>query len=606
MIDLATLKKAWAMLDGRERRNAWILLGLIILAALSSAAMVGSVMPFLSVLSDPEGIRDVPALSWAYEVGGFTSDFGFLVALGVASLAVIVVSNALQILRTWAVARFTLMRIFTLSHRLLAAYLRQPYEYFLDHHTGEMSTQILSESQVVVNQFFRPCAEVIAATMTVFTIVALLIWVNPYVALISFSVLGVLCGGIFRLTRAHINRKGQVRAASNRERYRLANEALGGVKVIKLLGREGAYLDRYRQPAERMARAIVSIQVLSAIPQYMIQAVGFGGVILLCLVLMDPSGLESGQALGGILPILGVFALAAQRLLPELSKIYGGLASLNAGGPAVDTVYADLMMKSGGALLKSQPKPLGLKKELHLKNVCYSYPSAKHVGLRDISVNIRAGEKIGVVGSTGAGKTTLADIILGLLRPHEGSIVADGSDVTDENLRAWQQTIGYVPQDIFLTDASVAENIALGLTLQEIDNDCLYRAAEIAQIDTFIRNDLPQGYQTLVGDRGVRLSGGQRQRIGIARALYHNADLIVFDEATSALDNLTERDVMKAIEALPGSNTAIMIAHRMNTVKACDRILVLDKGYLVGLGSWDELASSSEHFQNIAELLEGA
>lgn len=604
MIDLETWYKAWALLDAKERRNAWLVLGVIIVAALSSAAMVGSVMPFLSVLSDPSQIHNVPALSWAYEIGGFTNDFGFLLGLGIGSLAVIVLSNALQIFRTWVVTRFTLMRIFTLSHRLLAAYLRQPYEYFLDHHTGEMSTQILSESQIVVSQFLRPCAEMIAAVLTVCTIVALLIWVNPYVALISFSVLGIVYGGIFWLTRAYIKRQGQVRAASNRERFRLANEALGGVKVIKLLGRERAYLDRYQQPAKRMAQAIVSIQVFGAIPHYLIQAVGFGGIILLCLVLMDPSEFESGQTLGSILPVLGVFAFGAQRLLPELSRIYAALSEMNATGAAVDAIYADLSAKFDGILLRSKPTPLGLKKELRLKNVSYSYPSATHVGLRDISFSIRAGEKIGVIGSTGAGKTTLADIILGLLRPHEGSIVVDESDVTDKNLRAWQQTVGYVPQEIFLTDASVAENIALGLTLQEIDNDCLYRAAKIAQIDAFIRNDLPQGYQTLVGERGVRLSGGQRQRIGIARALYHNADLIVFDEATSALDNLTERDVMKAIEALPGSKTVIMIAHRMNTVKACDRILVLNKGQLVGLGSWDELASSNEHFQSITEVLE--
>ncbi len=602
MIDLGTWKKAWALLDAREKRNAWIVLCILILAALSSAAMVGSIMPFLSVLSNPERIRDVAVLAWVYQVGGFTSDFGFLVALGLASLAVIVISNILQVLRTWAVARFALMRIYTLSHRLLAAYLRQPYEYFLDHHSGEMSTQILSESQEAVNQFFRPAGEVVASTLTVIMIVAVLLWVDPIVAILAFAVLGSLYGGTFLMSRRRIKRSGEMRAATNRERFRLANEALGGVKDIKLLGREGAYVDRYRAPAQRMARAMVTVRVLGEVPQYVMQAVGFGGVILLCLLLLNPAELETGQALAGILPLIGVFAFAGQRLLPELSRLYQGLTLLNAGAAAVHAVHRDLFGKNDWDLPQQPPPPLGLKSELRLENVSYGYPSASHAGLREVSLSIRAGQTIGVVGSTGAGKTTLADVILGLLRPHQGRFVCDGIDITDKNLRAWQQTVGYVPQDIFLTDASVAENIALGLAPEQIDETRLRNAARIAQIDSFVMGHLPHGYDTLVGERGVRLSGGQRQRIGIARALYHDADLIVFDEATSALDNLTEKEVLAAVEALPGDKTILMIAHRLSTVKACDRIAVMENGQIVGIGAWEALVANNTAFKRLAKI----
>lgn len=601
LIDLATWKKAWALLDARERRNAWIVLGIVIIAALSSAVMVGSIMPFLSVLADPERIRTAPPLAWAYETGGFSSDYEFLVVLGFASFVVIVLSNLLQILRTWAVARFTLMRIYTLSHRLLAAYLRQSYEYFLDHHSGEMSTQVLSESQEAVNQFFRPAGEVIASVLTVVAIVSVLLWVDPVVAVIAFIVLGSLYGGTFLLSRRLIARKGRVRAVANQERFRLANEALGGVKEIKLLGREVSYVDRYRAPAQRMARAIVAVQVLAQVPQYVMQVVGFGGVILLCLVLMDPAGLATGAALGGILPLIGVFAFAGQRILPELSRLYAGLTQLNAGAAAVEGVYRDLVGKaSGDPLPRRLPAPLGLRREFRLEHVSYSYPSADHAGLSDVSFWIHAGERIGIVGTTGAGKTTLADLVLGLLRPREGRLVADCVEITAENLRAWQQTVGYVPQDIYLTDASVAENIAMGITPDEIDHQRLRQAARIAQIDQFIMVELPEGYDTIVGERGVRLSGGQRQRIGIARALYHDADLIVFDEATSALDNLTERELMASIDALPGDKTIVMIAHRLSTVKVCDRIAVLEKGRLVGIGGWDELMESNSYFRKIA------
>ena len=601
MIDLSTWKKAWALLDARERRNARIVLGILVLAALSSAAMVGSIMPFLSVLSNPERIRDVAVLTWVYQVGGFTSDFGFLLALGAASLAVIVISNALQILRTWAVARFALMRIYTLSHRLLAAYLRQPYEYFLDHHTGEMSTQILSESQEAVNQFFRPAGEVIASTLTVIMIITVLLWVDPIVAILAFVVLGSLYGGTFLLSRRLVKRSGEMRAATNRERFRFANEALGGVKDIKLLGCEGAYVDRYREPAQRMVRAMVNVRVLGEVPQYVMQAVGFGGVILLCLLLLDPAELAMGKALGGILPVLGVFAFAGQRILPELSRLYKGLTLLNSGAAALDAVHRDLIGKSDGDLPRHLPKPVGLKSEFKLENISYQYPSAAHAALKEVSLSIRAGEKIGVVGSTGAGKTTLADVVLALLRPTEGKLTVDGIDITDKNLRAWQQTVGYVPQNIFLTDASVAENIALGLAPEDIDESRLLNAARIAQIESFIVNDLPHDYDTIVGERGVRLSGGQRQRIGIARALYHDADLIVFDEATSALDNLTEQEVMAAVEALSGDKTILIIAHRLSTVKACDRIIVMEKGRIVGFDAWAALAADNRAFQRLTK-----
>ena len=605
-MSLKIWRKAWALLDARERRNAWIVLAIVVVAALSSAAMVGAIMPFLSVLADPDRIREVPALAWAYDVGGFETDFGFLIALGLASLAVIVAANLIQILRTWAVARFALMRMHTLSHRLLAAYLRQPYDYFLDHHTGEMSTQILGECQEIVNRFFRPAGEAVAALFTVVAIVGVLLYINPLVALIAFAVLGTIYGGTFLLSRRLIARQGRARAEANRGRFRLANEALGGVKDIKLLGREGGYIDRYRGPSFAMARAIITVEVLGQAPQYVMQAVGFGGIIVLCLVLMDPAGLASGQALGGILPLLGVFAFAGQRLLPELSKLYQSLTQLNSAEAAVETVHRDLTTKTGSALPRHAPAPLGLEQALALEGVSYRYPNAAHAGLSDISLTIRAGEKVGIVGSTGAGKTTLADIILGLLRPTEGRLTTDGRTITDDTIRAWQQTVGYVPQDIFLTDASVAENIALGLAPDEIAPERLRRAARIAQIDTFVTEELPEGYDTLVGERGVRLSGGQRQRIGIARALYHDADLIVFDEATSALDNLTEAEVMGAIDALPGDKTVVMIAHRLSTVRRCDRIAVLDKGRLVGCDTWEALMEGNDHFQRIARLAEAA
>ena len=420
MIDLAVWKKAWALLDAREQRNAWVVLGVVIIGALSSALMVGSVLPFLSVLAEPGRIETVPALAWAYESFGFSSDYSFLIGLGLASFGVIVLTSLMQIVKTWAVARFALMRMHTISHRLLAAYLRQPYAFFLDRHSGEMGTRILAETGQVVNQFFRPAAELIASLLTVIAILGLLLLAEPVVAVVAFAVLGGLYGGVYALSRRALNRFGRVRVAANSARFRIANEALGGIKDIKLLGREGSYVARYAQPSRRMARTVVAVQVISQVPQFVLQAVAFGGIILLCLLLMDAQGLASGAALGGILPVLGLFAFAGQRLMPELSKLYRSLAVLQAGAAAVDTIHDDLVGHAGGGTLPQvMPAGLGLTRQLRLENVSYSYPDAAHAGVRDITLEIRAGEKIGVVGGTGAGKTTLADIMLGLLAPHK-------------------------------------------------------------------------------------------------------------------------------------------------------------------------------------------
>lgn len=607
MIDTKIWKKAWALLDAQEKRNAWIVLGVIIIGALSSAVVVGSVMPFLAVLADPSRIETTPVLAWAYDAFGFETTYGFLVGLGLMSFAVIVLSSAIQIVRTWAVARFAMMRSHSISHRLLATYLSQPYAFFLNRHSGEMCPRVLTESERLVQQFLRPAAEFVAACMTTFAIVALLLWVEPLVAAISFAVLGGIYGAIYLGIRHMLRHLGQARLEANRGRFRFANESLTGIKDIKLLGRERAYLDRFEAPSLLMARTDVKLVVFSQVPQYALQAVALGGVILLCLVLIDPTGVSSGVALGALFPVLGVFAFAGQRLMPELSKLYQSLTQIQVGAAAVEAVHEDLVLRKSAGQGSSAPiANLGLKRSLCLKGVSYSYPNAELAGVHDVSLTIQAGEKVGIVGSTGAGKTTLADLVLGLLQPDHGRIVVDDQNITQDRLRAWMQSVGYVPQDIFLTDAPVAENIALGVPPHEIDYKRVQKAAQIARIDRFVEEELPEGYQTHVGERGVRLSGGQRQRIGIARAMYHDADLIVFDEATSALDNLTEAEVINAIDSLPGDKTVIMIAHRLSTIKRCNRIIVLDQGRVVGCDHWNALMSGNKTFQRIAQLSETA
>ncbi|MBT51975.1 MAG: ABC transporter ATP-binding protein [Mameliella sp.] len=602
MQNLKTVKKAWTILDARERRNAGIVALVMFVTAVFSALTVASILPFLSVLADPDIIREQRVFSMLYAWGGFETDRGFLIALGVASMALIILNNALQIVKVYVIARYATMRTHSISSRLLGSYLRRPYLFFLSQNTGDIGAQILAETQQITERCIRPAAEIFAAVLTLICMIALLLYVEPVISLTAFLVISIIYGAISVVSRRHVRRLAKIRVDANRGRFRISGEALSGIKDIKQLSREQFYLDRYGKPSIAMARAAAQTSMVAQIPQYVIMAVTFSGIILLCLVLIGGSeGMSPQDSVGDIVPTLGFIAFAGQRIMPELSKLYLSATLLTSSGPVVESIHAELRApREESALPMRPPAAMGLKVSLSFENVSFVYPNSDRAGLRDVSLNIQAGERIGIVGSTGSGKTTLANILLGLIQSDTGRIVVDGQPVTLDNRRAWQATIGYVPQDIFLTDASVLENIAFGRLKVDIDREKVREAARIAQIDDFIVNELDQGYDTEIGERGVRLSGGQRQRIGIARAMYNDADLILFDEATSALDNATEQEVMRSINTLPGDKTLVMIAHRLSTLKSCDRILILHHGEVLGFDNWEALERDCAQFREMA------
>lgn len=605
MINPSNLEKAWAILDARERRNAWIVLGFILANALGSAVMVASIIPFLTVLADPSLVQTTPVLSWAFDQLGFSSTYAFLGALGLASFVIMMFTYMLQVLKIWATSRFAMLRVHTISRRLLANYLSQPYAFFLNHHSGEMGPKILSEAEQVVSRFLLPAADIAAALLSTLAIMALLLWFEPIIAAIAFVVVGGIYGCVYLFARQALRQLGRTRMTANRQRFRFAGEALAGIKDIKLLNKENAYLSRYDEPSLLMAQTQVKIAIFSQIPPIAIQSLAFGGVIILCMALIDPNGVTSGSTLSDLLPTIGVFAFSGQRMMPEFNKLYQSLALLQTGSAAVSAVYDDLfdhapLIASNG----HRSDRLAMNTGLQLDQISYSYPNAALASVHNISLSISAGQRIGIIGSSGAGKTTLVDITLGLLVPDQGSLIVDSTKITAANLRSWMMSVGYVPQDIFLIDATIDENIALGVPNGSIDHKRVREAARIAKIDNFICSELPAAYETQVGERGVRLSGGQRQRLGIARALYRDADLIVFDEATSALDNLTEAEVMTAISAIPKNRTTLIVAHRLSTVRHCDKIIVLERGKLVGFDSWENLMSENSTFQRLARMSE--
>jgi ABC-type bacteriocin/lantibiotic exporter with double-glycine peptidase domain len=370
---------------------------------------------------------------------------------------------------------------------------------------------------------------------------------------------------------------GLILQESNQKRFKIISETIGGIKDLKILGRESAYLNSFDKPSENFSSCQATSQTLSQVPQYIVEVVAFGS-----LLVMSMYTIVSNEAdLGTMLPILGLYALGALKLKPSLQQIYSAVSSLRFGKPALEIILKDLKQKSEQEIsISNDFERLSFKNEIKLKNITFMYPSKEVSALKDISIEIKANSTIGIIGTTGAGKSTLVDIILGLLTPTSGDIVVDGNVLDSANIRQWQNTIGYVPQSIFLADDTIASNIAFGVDKEHVDMAQVKSVSQMAQVHEFV-SELEKGYDTIIGERGVRLSGGQRQRLGIARALYHNPELLVLDEATSALDNQTEAEVMKAINNMSGRKTIIMIAHRLSTVEKCDKVIKLQKGQII-------------------------
>jgi ABC-type multidrug transport system fused ATPase/permease subunit len=385
----------------------------------------------------------------------------------------------------------------------------------------------------------------------------------------------------------------------NEQRFRIAAEALGGIKELKVLGRERAFLTRFQKPSWGFCRATASNQVVASLPRYALETIAFSGVLVIILYLLRTSG-----DISELLPVLSLYVFAGYRLMPSLNEIFTAAILIRFNRAALDDLHRDLfdsVFESGRNVPPEErnPKRLPLRAQLTLNNVSYTYPNSAIPSLQGVDLTIRKHEVVGIVGETGAGKTTLVDVVLGLLEPTSGTIEVDGEALSGGRLKSWRLSCGYIPQEIFLTDDSIRGNIAFGVPVEAIDDDAVVRAATWAQIHDFIIT-LPHGYGTEVGERGVRLSGGQRQRIGIARALYHDPDVLVLDEATSSLDGATEAAVMEMIHNLGRKKTLILIAHRLSTVRACDMVYVLRQGRFIGSGTLDELAERNHDFRSMA------
>jgi ABC-type multidrug transport system fused ATPase/permease subunit len=603
-----TLRMVLALFEPRARRVLIALGVLFVLVALVQMVSVASILPFMSLAGDTQQIHDNRILDDLYDRLRFPSDESFLFAVGLIVLALTALSNGLNAVSRWALIRFGWHHQYEICVRLLSRYLSEPYEFFLSRNSADLTKTMFSEVGEVMNGVIVPGMQMVAKAIVVLSIFGLLLFVDPWLAIISTLVLGGAYGALYGYVRNEQARLGKVRVAAHRDRFRAAEEALAGIKESRVLGRERVFLDRFARPSKEFSRVASRNAIIVAIPKYALETIAFGGIILMTLYMLSTQE-DYSQAVA----VMSLYAVAGYRLMPALRDMFTGLAKLRFYHSAVESVYQHLRPDedagSDAAGLTdlipdvSTSARLPFEREIRIDGLSFRYPNTDVDVLRDVDLTIPIRASIGLVGGTGSGKTTLVDLILGLLEPTEGRIWVDGVPLGPEIHRHWRRNLGYVPQEIFLCDDSIARNIAFGLSEERISREAVEEAARVAQIHHFITS-LPQGYDTVVGERGVRLSGGQRQRIGIARALYHQPEVLILDEATSALDGITEDALMEAMQSLAGQKTMILIAHRVTTLRECNRILLFKEGRVAESGTYTELMEQSAEFRAMAKTAE--
>ncbi|MGJ4950095.1 ABC transporter ATP-binding protein [Bradyrhizobium sp. HKCCYLS20291] len=592
------MKKLFFVLTRAERQRLTVILCGLLLTGAIDLLGVTSILPFMAIVAKPQYVHEVRYLALAYEFSGAATISDFLFLLGIGCLLIVVVSNAATFLVQAAILKFSFEVSRELSLRVLSGFLSQPYVFFLGRNGADLLVSTTGEVEGVVNGVLIPGLQAVSKVVVACFILVFVVVVDPFLALMFLATFGGAYATIFLLTRRRILMYGQTSQAERRSLFAIASEAFSSIKELKLLGREGFYFGRFVESSGRLRSHQVKYNIISAVPRYIVEAAAFGAIVFVVLFL-----LRSGRDVQSAIPLLVLYAFTGYRLMPAFQALYQNLTIVRFNWPSVELLADEIhrLGTSGPVAFKEHAirQPLAFQETIALDKVSFAYPQTSRDALENINLRIHKHTTVGLVGETGAGKTTVADILLGILVPTAGSLLIDGRPIDDSNRRAWQENIGYVPQQGFLSDASIASNIAFGVPLSAIDMSRVEVAARTAQLHDFVLQ-LPQGYGTIVGERGVRLSGGQRQRIAIARALYRDPAVLVFDEATSALDGLTEEALVDAIRRLAHQKTIITIAHRLSTVRDCDVIYLLEHGRVADSGSFDELIGRNEKFRGMA------
>jgi ABC-type multidrug transport system fused ATPase/permease subunit len=569
---MKTFAAAWQLLPTKFHNDTYVILALTLIGTVLETAGIGMVIPAIALMADPNIADKYPALVYILEAIG-NPNHSQLVIYGVSLLLSAYVIKAFYLAFLSCKQSHYIYSIKAyLSQSLFELYLRSPYEFHLQQNSGHLIRNITIEVEQLVARVLIPGVLLVTEFMVIMAISALLFFIQPAGALVLFAVMGLAMYTFQRVTQNHLKKWGTERQHHEGYRIQKAQEGLGGIKDVKLLGKESNFINIYGKHTLNASLVERKQYALSNIPRLWLETIGVLGLTLLVVVVLQETASPAN-----VVSTIALFSAAAFRILPSANRVLNSIQSLKYSDAVIGLVLKEFELTQESSAKAG--KAVQFSRQIELRNVSYAYPKASSNSLNNITFSIQKGESVGLIGASGSGKSTLVDVLLGLIRPSSGEVMIDGQNV-NKTMRSWQNHIGYVQQSIFLIDDTLRRNIAFGQNDEEIDDGLVSQSVKAAHLDHFVR-ELPDGINTLVGERGVRLSGGQRQRIGIARALYHNPPVLVFDEATSALDNETEAKVMESIKSLKGSRTMIIIAHRLSTIEHCDKVFRLERGHLV-------------------------
>ena len=567
---------------------------MILTMALIDMVGVASIMPFMAVLANPELIETNKILAEMYVYSRSADKESFFFLLGLIVFFILVFSLFFKGVTAYFQIRFAMMCEYTIGKKFIEGYIYQPYVWFLNRNSAELGKNILSEVQTVILNVVMPFITIFSQGAVVIAIFVLLLFIDTLLSLSVCFFLGVFYFGIYKTMSRKLSAIGQSRLDANEGRFTAVIETFAASKEIKIGNHEDFCIKRFSNPAKIYAKQQIKAEVISTLPRFMFESIAFGGLMLVILYLMNNKGNFSNS-----IPIVTLYAFAGYRLMPALQFIYRAVSQIRFAEPSLNFLHNDLIK-----LEKLNPSPknfniVKFEKDIQLKNIVFKYPNSKNLVLKKLSLKILAKNVVALVGKTGSGKTTIVDLIMSIIDPLNGTLEVDGKIINSNNCKSWQKIIGYVPQQIYLANDTIEANIAFGVDVDKIDFSEIERSAKIANLHEFVTNQLPEGYKTFIGERGVRLSGGQRQRIGIARALYNNPKVLIMDEATSALDSLTEKGIMQTINELRNDITIIIIAHRLSTVRECDQIYLVDNGKIIAQGNFLELVKKNDMFSSM-------
>lgn len=592
------LLQLWRHLSRRRQRQFGVLLGLMVISAFAEVVSLGAVLPFIGILTVPERVFNHPVVADLAQALGIATADQLVLPLTIVFATAALIAGAIRIFLLWVTTRLAVVSGADLSIEVYRRTLYQPYWVHAARNSSDTISGITSKVNITVFGVLLPLLTLISSFVLLAAVMIALIVIDPVIALVAIVGFGASYGLVTWLTRRRLERNSLRIAFEQTQVIKALQEGLGGIRDVLLDGTQPIYCDVYRQADHPLRQAHGNNIFIGGSPRFAMEALGMVLIAVLAYVLSRHAG-----GVATALPALGALALGAQRLLPALQQIYSAWASIVGSRASLAGTIELLDQPLPADVLQPTSAPLRFQKDIRFNAVRFRYTNDGPWVLDGLNLVISKGARVGFVGSTGSGKSTTLDLLMGLLMPTQGVLLVDGHPIRGKRIRAWQRTIAHVPQNIFLADTTLAENIAFGVPRGDIDMDRVRQVARQAQIAEFIESR-PEGYNAYVGERGIRLSGGQRQRIGIARALYKQATVLVFDEATSALDNATEQSVMDAITALNRDLTVLLIAHRLTTVRRCDSIVELEGGRVVAQGTYDQLLERSPSFRSITRAVE--